>query len=48
VYKITITMTSNIAMTAREQEQVKNILDDMGYETIRIEQKEVEPKAASR
>jgi hypothetical protein len=47
MFKITITMTTNMAMSHREQEQIEDYLSDNGYETIRFEQKEVEPKPAN-
>ncbi len=41
MYKITITMKTNMGMSLREEEEVKEYLDDKGYEFIRVEQKEV-------
>ena len=48
MYKIIITMTSNIAMSHREEEKLKQYFDGEGFETIRVEQKEVEPKAGDQ
>ncbi len=44
MYKITITMVTNMAMSDREEQEVKDFLDDKGYEAVRVEQKEVKPK----
>ncbi len=44
MYKITITMVTNMAMSHREEEQIKEELDNKGYEAIRVEQKEIKPE----
>lgn len=46
MYKITITMDTNMAMSHREQEEIIDYLNDKGYETIRVSQKETTPKAS--
>lgn len=42
-YKIIIEVKTAIAMSPREEEEIRDYLDDKGYESIRITQKEVNP-----
>ena len=43
MYRIIITMVTNLAMSHREETDLKEYLDGKGYEAIRVEQKEVKP-----
>lgn len=47
-FKMTITMKSDIAMSRREWEQVKEYLEDNGYEEVSLQDAEVSPTFQER